>query len=381
MEARLFGGAARSPPKCRFRALPAVLIFVALVSSPWLRSAAAHPTNLSMSTVRIGPDAVDVELSVNPTDLESALGVTLRAADTRQADAALVSGAASAITAYLTEKATVFTLDGRRCAPAAVPPEVSRRHVTLDVSWACPRVHRGLVYRVTLFQEIAPAARHMVVLEGLEERRFALLNVNAPELPLAEGAASLGQVFVQYLRLGFEHIITGYDHITFVLGVILWGRRLKPLVIVVTAFTVGHSITLSLAALDIASMPPNIVEPLIAASIVYVGIENFFTRNTARRWRLTGLFGLIHGFGFAGALRAFGLPSDAVVPALAAFNLGVEIGQLAVVLTAVPALRLADRLFQNTEKGYVRRPEVVYVCSTVVLALGAYWLVDRTLLG
>jgi hypothetical protein len=95
---------------------------------------------------------------------------------------------------------------------------------------------------------------------------------------------------------------------------------------------------------DVASIPSHIVEPLIAASVLYVGIENFFVRRINRRWRITGLFGLVHGFGFAGALCAFGIPSDAMAPALGAFNLGVEIGQLGMVLIVVPLLLLVDRM-------------------------------------
>ena len=113
---------------------------------------------------------------------------------------------------------------------------------------------------------------------------------------------------------------------------------------IVTAFTIAHSITLSLAALDIIVIPGAIVEPAIAASIVFVAMENFFSRDIDRRWRITFAFGLVHGFGFASALREVGLPTNAVATALAAFNIGVEIGQVAIVSIVVPALIALDRL-------------------------------------
>ena len=105
-----------------------------------------------------------------------------------------------------------------------------------------------------------------------------------------------------------------------------------PLVKVVTAFTlIAHSLTLCLAVLDIVRLPSSVVEPLITTTIVFVAAENFFVHDIRKRWRVTFVLGLVHGFGFAGALREYGLPTDAVAPALAAFNIGVEIGQVAIV--------------------------------------------------
>src|SRR6516225_1092509 len=135
-----------------------------------------------------------------------------------------------------------------------------------------------------------------------------------------------------------EHIFLGYDHIAFLVAIVLWAQRLWPVIKLVTAFTVAHSITLSLAALQIVVIPSAIVEPAIAASIVYVAIENFFSCNVERRWRDTFAFGLIHGFGFASALQEFGLPRGAVVPALGSFNIGVEVGQVEIVSLVIPLL-------------------------------------------
>jgi len=159
---------------------------------------------------------------------------------------------------------------------------------------------------------------------------------------------------------------------------------LWPVVKVVTAFTIAHSITLSLAALDIVQIPSSIIEPAIAASIVYVAAENFLSRDIDKRWRDTFCFGLIHGFGFASALQEFGLPRSALVPALASFNLGVEIGQIAIVFLVVPLLLGMDHLFANGRGATappIRPAFAVYGISGMIIALGSYWFIDRTVLS
>ena len=190
---------------------------------------------------------------------------------------------------------------------------------------------------------------------------------------------SVRQVVGRFIEAGIEHIFLGYDHIAFLLAVILWGQRLWPLVKVVTAFTVAHSITLSLAALQIFAIPSAIVEPAIAASIVVVAAENFFSRNVDRRWPVTFAFGLVHGFGFASALQEIGLPPNALVPALAAFNYRRRDWpdrrswrwsfRCCCCLTVSAAAAQAH-------KG--RHPSLVYSGSAVILVLGLWWLIERT---
>jgi hypothetical protein len=150
-----------------------------------------------------------------------------------------------------------------------------------------------------------------------------------------------------------------------------------PVIKVVTAFTVAHSITLSLATLNVVVIPSAIVEPAIAASIVYVAMENFFTRNIDKRWRITFAFGLVHGFGFAGALREIGLPTNAVATALAAFNIGVEVGQVAIVSIVVPTLIVLDRFMAVDRAKPVRAAALVYALSAVITLLGSYWFFTR----
>ncbi|PWB83337.1 MAG: hypothetical protein C3F11_07085 [Methylocystaceae bacterium] len=177
----------------------------------------------------------------------------------------------------------------------------------------------------------------------------------------------------KFLSAGVEHIMTGYDHLCFLLAVVLWATRAWPVVKIVTAFTVSHSVTLSLAALNVVTLPSFWVEIAIALSIIYVAVENFFSRKVDQRWRDTFLFGFIHGFGFASGLIELGIPQRAVLPALASFNIGVEIGQIGVVLVVIPLLVAIDKLTNDGE----RNPKLVYAASGVIALFGAYWLLVR----
>jgi hydrogenase/urease accessory protein HupE len=245
------------------------------------------------------------------------------------------------------------------------------------MAWTCPP-EGELRYRVTLFQDVDPAARHLAVIASEHGERELAIDKNAPEIALSGEGASVWQIFGRFVAAGIEHIFLGYDHIAFLLAVILWGRRLWPLIKVVTAFTVAHSLTLSLAVLDVVRLPSSIVEPLIAATIVYVAAENFFVHDISKRWRATFVLGLVHGFGFAGALREYGLPDRALIPALAAFNIGVEIGQVAIVSLIFPLLLLSDRIGVAAGGKRERHASLVYACSAVILVFGLYWLIERT---
>ena len=179
--------------------------------------------------------------------------------------------------------------------------------------------------------------------------------------------------FWAFLKLGVEHILTGYDHLLFLLGLLVACRRFSTMGLVITCFTLAHSVTLALAALDVVSLSPRVVEPLIAASIVFVGVENLLRRDEPRwRWALTFVLGLVHGFGFAGVLREAGLGSSGaplLVP-LFSFNLGVELGQIAVAAVLLPLLwKLRDRpAFERYGRNAL---------SAAVALLGAFWLVQR----
>jgi hydrogenase/urease accessory protein HupE len=176
----------------------------------------------------------------------------------------------------------------------------------------------------------------------------------------------------RFVAAGVQHILIGPDHLLFLVGLLLLGGSLRQLAWVVTAFTAAHSLTLSAAALGLATPPARIVEPAIALSVVYVGLDNLLVKDGRdwRRWIAFG-FGLVHGFGFAGVLREMDLPRRALGWSLFSFNLGVEIGQLLVVLAAAGALAA---LRTRSEQAWRR----LAVAGSMVVALaGSFWFVQR----
>jgi hypothetical protein len=212
---------------------------------------------------------------------------------------------------------------------------------------------------------------------------------SSPPIAVAGGdAQDAWAAFASYIPVGFDHILPkGLDHILFVLGLFFLSTRLGPLLWQVSAFTLAHTVTLALGALGWVSVPGSIVEPLIAASIVYVAVENLYQRRLTR-WRpfVVFGFGLLHGLGFASVLAEFGLPEAQFVPALLGFNVGVEIGQLTVIACAALILLLCARLAARSDlpeaEAAVARYPVMFRAvsipgSLIIAAVGAYWCVER----
>lgn len=198
----------------------------------------------------------------------------------------------------------------------------------------------------------------------------AVFSAAAPQQTFA-GQKSLWDQLCEFAVLGVEHIFLGYDHVLFLLALIVVGGRLLSLVKVVTAFTVAHSITLCLAALEVVRLPSQWIEAGIALSIVYVAAENFWLKRTDYRWMITFAFGLVHGFGFANVLSELGLPTRGLVASLFAFNAGVEIGQVGIVALVFPLIAwLSRQPYQRT---------VVWVVSAVIGLFGLGWFVERVL--
>jgi hypothetical protein len=204
---------------------------------------------------------------------------------------------------------------------------------------------------------------------------LSFLVCNAAMAHDVEGLSKLSktEVAVIYMQLGFTHILPlGLDHILFVLSLFLLNPKLKPILWQATAFTVAHTITLGLAMYEVIKPPTNIVEPVIALSIMYVALENIFSpKLKASRIGIVFLFGLIHGMGFASALTQLGLPQNAYFSSLIMFNLGVELGQITVILTAYV---LIGRVFGN--KSYYRK-RIVIPLSMIIAVIAAYWTVER----
>lgn len=184
---------------------------------------------------------------------------------------------------------------------------------------------------------------------------------------------SVADAALVYLGLGYKHILPlGFDHILFIMSLFLLSPKLKPLLWQATAFTVAHSITLGLAMYQVITPPSKIVEPVIALSILYVAVENMISpKLKASRIGVVFLFGLVHGMGFAGALGQLGLPKNAFLVSLVMFNIGVELGQLTVILTAWFMLA---KWFGD--KPYYRR-YIVISLSVMIAIIAAYWTIQR----
>ena len=342
----------------------------------------AHQMNLSNARLELRSDrSIDVEVALKGSDVDRLAGTKIydERADQVRADA--LGPASAAIADYVLQHAVVTGANGAPCAHARPDIRPDGDGVSVRVLWNCGEVGGTLLYRSTVLTSLDPSARQVVLIHGPEGDSQALLDASDTELTLAQGPPpSTLSVMRRYLAAGVELIFLGYDHIAFLIAVVLWARRIWPVVKIVTSFTVAHSITLSLAALRILEIPAEIIEPAIAASIVFVALENFYSRDIDRRWRITFLFGLIHGFGFADALQEFGLPRGALVQALASFNIGVEIGQIAIVSLVIPLLLQMDRLASGMAGGR-RSPAVVYAVSALITVLGCYWFLDRTILA
>ena len=209
-----------------------------------------------------------------------------------------------------------------------------------------------------------------------EQRIFTKYGPFQLELTAARLNPTVLGTAAEFILWGMHHIFVGYDHIAFLMALLLAAQRLRDMLRVVTSFTVAHSITLLLAALDVIRLPGAVTESLIAASIVYVAVENFFITDGRYRWMLTFAFGLVHGLGFSSVLRDRLQDLQSIAVPVVSFNLGVELGQITILLIALPILMLIRRA--PDEKARERRQWwLIRIGSTPIFLLGSFWLVDR----
>jgi len=247
--------------------------------------------------------------------------------------------------------------------------------LAIHLRYQCAQRPSTFHVRLSLLSALSVGHRHLAAMvtgtDGAANSETQVVYEASPEFDVGSGAtASNDHVAGPLFTLGIEHILTGFDHLMFLFGVILVGGKLRTLLLAVTAFTVAHSVTLGLATLGFWAPSPNVVEPAIALSIVYVGVENWFVKDASRRWLLTFPFGLIHGFGFAGALREIALPKVQVPLALLSFNLGVETGQLLVLAVVLPVL-----LWLRRNPWFARQG--MRSASTLVAVAGLIWFIQR----
>ncbi|HTT41232.1 MAG TPA: HupE/UreJ family protein [Burkholderiales bacterium] len=252
-----------------------------------------------------------------------------------------------------------------------VPPPPDVASITLVVDFVCAEPVSKLTIRDDLPDALGSDYHTLARVEWpggsaqfafQADARDATVQVSRAERA-SRGAGS-------FFLLGIEHILTGYDHLLFLLALILRGGNLWSLLKIITAFTIAHSITLALAALNIVTLPERLVEAVIALSIAYVAAENLFLRHAvSHRWAVSFIFGLMHGFGFSNALRELGLPREGLAWSLLNFNLGVETGQAVAMVILMPLLLWLRRTQWEAR--------AVLALSSVVLVVGLGLFVDR----
>jgi len=350
-------------------------------------TALAHNPDTSYARCLIADDHVELKFTFDITTL---LKITDADSDQDQRlTRAELRAAAPAIQRFLRES-VILEIDGHRvdlgeALDPVWPPEAGEAIARPD--WHSPASLIAFPFRetasapprevaltFTLFSQLG--ARHTVL--GVFERRGQTQEVTFtsaepdylfdPSYVTSSEPEKVPAALRRFFKLGVEHIFLGYDHICFLLALIVVSR-FGELVKIVTSFTVAHSITLILAALKIVTLPPRLIECGIALTILYVAAENLWRRNITHRWVLTFFFGLIHGFGFANVLAELNLPRDATIRCLLSFNVGVEAGQLTIVAALFPLLRLLA--------GWRYAGQVKVGISVAVGLFGLGWFIER----
>ncbi len=353
----------------RLLRIPAALILFAIAG---VRPAAAHPAPFSYMDVRLSPTAVAGTLVLHDFDVAHELG--LAAPDPLVNDPTLSAFAPRIRELVLARVA--MTIDGREVRWDITGVRALPDRLGVEIVWRVPLSTPAgrLTVRAALFPYDPNHQTFVNVYEQNVLTRQDVLNATRPSSEyFAGGRRGAFAVFKAFTVAGVHHIAIGPDHILFIVGLLLLGGSALRLLGIVSAFTVGHSITLSLAALNILAPPARVIEPAIALSIVYVGADNLLSSPGARDLRawIALFFGLVHGFGFASVLREVGLPPRALGISLFSFNLGVEIGQAIIVVVVASLLAL----LRSRNPKLARK--VVVVGSTVVVIAGAYWFVQR----
>jgi hypothetical protein len=240
--------------------------------------------------------------------------------------------------------------------------------VTVSLTYRCPDAPARLRIRDDTFDVFGEHHQTIARVETAAGPREAAFSAGAREATIDLGGAA--RPTLGFVRLGIEHILTGWDHLLFLAALVLGGGGALALLKIVTAFTIAHSVSLAAAVLGLVHVPERLVESVIAASIAWVAVENVLRRApSARRWITSFAFGLVHGLGFASALTPLALPAPRLAAALVGFNLGVEAGQAAVIAAALP---IFVWLRARPIEARARR-----ALSIVVAVIGAAWFVER----
>ncbi len=350
------------------RSLISTLLALLVLAAP----AAAHPTPFSYVDLRVAPEGVGVSIVAHIIDIAHDLGIEPaerllqpETLEMRQAD----------IAALLSRRLVVTAASRRLTSEAWSAPEVLLERQSLRITSVFPLEGIPATLRVeTRMFPYDPVHQTFVnVYESGEIALQAILTRDRTAVEFFSGSRQgVAAVVRRFVPSGIEHILIGPDHILFLVGLLLLGGTVRQLALVVSAFTVAHSITLSLAALSLLNPPARIIEPAIALSIVYVGADNLMVRGGRDMRTLIAFgFGFIHGFGFANVLREMDLPRRALGWSLFSFNVGVEIGQLLIVLAVASILGA----LRSRSEALNRR--IVVIGSVGVILAGAFWFIQR----
>ena len=358
-----------------------------LLLTGFAAAASAHKPSDSYLTITVAGSEVRGQWDIALRDLDFAIGLDSNGdGDITWSE---LRARHDEIDAYALARLTI-ALDGAACQPRASEHLVDHHsdgaYAVLRFEAACAQPGRALELGYNLFFDLDPQHKGLLrlVYEGVT--RTAIFSPEAARQRFELSRPSLIVQFLDYGREGVWHIWIGFDHILFLLSLLLpavlvmshsgWRavERFKPafweVFRIVTAFTVAHSITLSLAALGVITLPTRLTESAIALSVVLAALNNIFPLFQRRRWMVAFAFGLIHGFGFASVLADLGLPRDALLLALVGFNLGVEVGQLAIVSAFLPAAYWLRRT--------VLYRRVIFLGGSVLISLlAAVWFVER----
>ena len=347
------------------------LWFALLLSGVGASDVLAHPVAFSYIDINITPAGTDVFVSMHPFDVAHDLGL---ASEAQVLDANFAAQHGRRLTAIILSRLRI-QYDGTAVAPTPSDVAISAdgQSVVLRLRYPVSRV-ADLHLAGWLFPY---DALHQTFIKVYDDGRLTTQDILTATRPaaayhLADRQTRLA-VVGRFVRSGLEHIAIGPDHVLFLIGLLLLGGNVWQIVRIVTGFTVAHSITLSLAVLGVVTPPAKLIEPAIALSICYVGITNLVARPGARDTRawVAFAFGFVHGFGFASVLAELGLPRYALGWSLFGFNLGVEIGQLIIVLVVSSLLAWIART------QVVLRRRITIAGSVVVIWAGFFWFVER----
>lgn len=351
--------------------------------------ALAHPPGLSSADLIVKPDVIDAKITFAAQDIEAFVPMD-KDQDAEVSDDEMDAAVQRIVRFIVSEMIVLGNGKPIKAKTSNIVKFDKQNNVKIELYYPTTSL-TALGFQSKILEKFPEDHKQYVTVKDINGKELAkkmltrssnMLEINLNNIKAAESTtveSHSSSTFLDFLKLGIEHILTGYDHLLFLFSLLVVTRSFWPAIKIITFFTIAHSITLALAGLNIVNVPSNIIEPLIAATIVYVGLENIIKKDkvtTFQRCILTFVFGLIHGFGFAGVLREMGISSieTGILVPLFSFNLGVETGQIAVASIVLPLvwwLHKSEKISRY----------LVPVGSILTCLAGGYWLLERTVLS